>query len=482
MQSQIFGGPSHEAPQRTLLPGVHGIENRKAARPVTTGAQTRRIAVFDPINSRFVEGEAPALPPVTDSLNPYRRLDSRHRDSETIEFMHRREVSKDPQSFFKKQGEAQAYIEAAQRQSDMLVWQRSQRRDDANGPLNMALQVRPQSEVYDAFSRMELATTWRSATSPFLAHRHESAQLRRLRLEVEDPLLGAIAGGPGKSPKSSTQLLARRALEQSGQLLGGAGSKGFSKGFSFEASRASRAAVGSKKTHDMLLDFERKQHQKMNFQDWKKTELIELIEAQGLDVPGEIIWDNEAGQMKKEICKKQVYVDYCKRKLFEAEPRPLVRAGKRLRVRENYCIVDIFKAAHGAVRVQAYDDQDSREYQMLLIPNKMHEMDLELPPSSSDPHEWLAWSKLLIPRLELSDDGLLEVGDPPLQDNGLPAHFTLGASSSSLRNKRPQDGSGKGGGKGEAQSSAEAMEKTREKLRNLPPPDRMHVTLFFRSL
>ena len=79
-------------------------------------------------------------------------------------------------------------------------------------------------------------------------------------------------------------------------------------------------------------------------------------------------------------------------------------------------------------------------------------------------------------------DGLLEVGDPPLQDNGLPAHFTLGASSSSLRNKRPQDGSGKGGGKGEAQSSAEAMEKTREKLRNLPPPDRMHVTLFFRSL
>ena len=66
-----------------------------------------------------------------------------------------------------------------------------------------------------------------------------------------------------------------------------------------------------------------------------------------------------------------MYVDYCKRKLFEAEPKPLVRCGKKLRIRDSYCVVDIFKAAHGAVRVQAYDDLDSREYQMLLIPNKV---------------------------------------------------------------------------------------------------------------
>jgi hypothetical protein len=61
-----------------------------------------------------------------------------------------------------------------------------------------------------------------------------------------------------------------------------------------------------------------------------------------------------------------------------------------------------FQAAHGAVRVQAYDDQDSREYQMLLIPSKMHELDLEPPPSSADSAEWLPWSHLLVPRLELT--------------------------------------------------------------------------------
>jgi hypothetical protein len=62
-----------------------------------------------------------------------------------------------------------------------------------------------------------------------------------------------------------------------------------------------------------------------------------------------------------------------------------------------------FKAANGAVRVQAYDDQDSREYQMLLIPSTMHELDLELPPTySDDNNQWLEWAKLVVPRLELT--------------------------------------------------------------------------------
>ena len=61
------------------------------------------------------------------------------------------------------------------------------------------------------------------------------------------------------------------------------------------------------------------------------------------------------------------------------------------------------------MRVTAYDDQDSREYQMLLIPNKMHEMDLEPPPEGEDAAAWQAWSRLLVPRLELTDDGLLQV-------------------------------------------------------------------------
>jgi len=60
-------------------------------------------------------------------------------------------------------------------------------------------------------------------------------------------------------------------------------------------------------------------------------------------------------------------------------------------------------------RRRRFPSQDSREYQMLLIPSKMYEMDLEPPPVSNDPKEWQAWSRLLVPRLELTDDGLLQV-------------------------------------------------------------------------
>jgi hypothetical protein len=240
--------------------------------------------------------------------------------------------------------------------------------------------TRPKSEVYDT-DFQTLANTAKNSTSPFIGHRHNTAQLRRLKSNVESQLRNSERmSNTSSSSKYSSSSDMRSHTQRLDAML-----------------------KRQEETHDKLLEFERKQHQKMNFSDWTKQELIELIEAEGLEVPGEMLWDNDAGEMRKEVCRKQVYVDHCKRKLFEAEPKPLVRSGKRLRIRDNYCIVDIFKAAHGAVRVQAYDDQDSREYQLLLISNKMHELDLDPPPHSTDKKEWHAWSKLLIPRLELTD-------------------------------------------------------------------------------
>jgi hypothetical protein len=70
------------------------------------------------------------------------------------------------------------------------------------------------------------------------------------------------------------------------------------------------------------------------------------------------------------------------------------------------------------------------------------------------------------------------VGEPPLQANGLPAHFTLGESS------KPELTPG-----GASSSSSSTQSKTKtsgqgtaSKSSALPLPDRMHVTLFFRSL
>ena len=44
-----------------------------------------------------------------------------------------------------------------------------------------------------------------------------------------------------------------------------------------------------------------------------------------------------------------------------------------------------------------------------IIPNKMRELDLPLPPANRDKADWLAWSKLLVPRLELTDENELRV-------------------------------------------------------------------------
>ena len=104
----------------------------------------------------------------------------------------------------------------------------------------------------------------------------------------------------------------------------------------------------------------------MNFSDFTKEELIELIEAEGLPVPGEMNWDSTKGALVH-VVKKGVLVNFVKTSFFAAEPRPLVRVGKRLKVRQEYCVVDIFEGGtEGAVRVRAYDDRDSREYRTLV--------------------------------------------------------------------------------------------------------------------
>lgn len=66
----------------SLLPGVHGINQRnalKSDRPSTTG-QMKKTIRFDPINSNLMHSLTPHLPPVYESINPCKRMDFRQRD------------------------------------------------------------------------------------------------------------------------------------------------------------------------------------------------------------------------------------------------------------------------------------------------------------------------------------------------------------------------------------------------------------------
>jgi hypothetical protein len=238
-----------------------------------------------------------------------------------------------PVSFHRRAGPCEHFLNSAVQSCDMLVWQTASNRSEPLPVVNTSLPCRPRSEWYDKRygAQAPLETTARHSQSPKLKLRHQMAQTRRLALEVADPrYVGTLQRPHTVAATAST--------------------------------RAARITKEASQTHLKLLRFERSNHQKMNFTDFTKDELIELIELEGLPVPGEKKWDNRSGKMMRETCEKSVYVNYVKTSFFGAEPRPLVRVGKRLKVREEYCIVDIFEGSQGSIRVRAYDDRTSREY------------------------------------------------------------------------------------------------------------------------
>jgi len=425
-ESSVFSPPPVQKPRQAR--GVHALQRSNAVGPPSAlNRKSRTVTSRNPTNNLDVTYEAPERPSTTDSLNPFRAVCSRQRARGTIEERHQAELQKDPKSFFREKGDLGSYLEMAHSQSDMLVWQRGQHREDALlDPLN-DLHCRSQTEVYDV-SEWSMANTERSSQSPMLTHRHKLAHVRRVRSEI----LGSAGSSRGRRVGSSRP-----------QTSAGAPR-------SHAVDQAERRA-----TRNELLNFERSQHQKVNFQDWTKKELIELIEAEGLEVPGELKWDSDAGCMKKEQCKKHVYIDYCRRKFFEVDPQPMVKHVCKLGIAGIYCIISIFKASCGSVRIVAYHDQDGKEYQLLLIQAKLDDLDIRPTPESEDQSEWDAWSRLILPRLELTQDGFLRIGTPPIKDNGLPDEFTLTGSYKG----------GKAGKPGQAQ-----------------PPSRLHVTLFFDKL
>ena len=181
-----------------------------------------------------------------------------------------------------------------------------------------------------------------------------------------------------------------------------------------------------------------------------------MLDQEGIAQPGEQYWDAVAGQLKRHSCDKKTYVEYCRRQLFDREQQPLVRRCRRLRGNGTYCIVSIFKAARSGVRIVAYDQKGCQEFQLVLIPTKLLDLDIAAPPTGDGEEEWADWSQQIIPRLVLGNDGFLKVGNPPLLANGLPARFSLTGSAG--------EGRGKGGG-------------------GQPPvPSRLHVTMFFDHL
>ena len=399
-------------------------------------------------------------------------------------------------------GAAESYVEQAAESSDLLVWQRTQDRDeDFSSPLQT---LRPVSRVdyYDArppFSNYvgELGRTARLATAPALGRRHRGGARARSAMgrgrrgrgdgAAAAPRLAALApaGAPAGLRARAAAYAAGAAASQvrharerpktsesrhrdgvdGPRQLWRPGTPPFHRTW-VSSPRAPLLAPEASTAADDVAAFERRNHAALELGDYGKRELVALIAAQGLDPPGRLVWDPASATMVRESLPKETYVDFCRQKFYERDPRPLVRVGRRLRAAPGgglavldasaelpgdgggddgalYRVVSVYRADDGGARVVCYDPRTCAYGRLLLLKERLEE--LHVGPAPARDADYPAWSRGLVERLELGAEGDLRVGRQPLQPNGLTLDFSLsghreprpGAASDAPRRRAP---------------------------------------------
>lgn len=447
------GGGGEDEPavpeQTNRFPGI-GLEQARG------GAKrgSRSLRLYNPTLGESKRVVSPAPPRVIDSLRESRRQLSRRQDSSTFEVQHKAVLAQDPNAFFRKHGSLQDYVEHAHRNVDMLPWQSSQPRDRATtSGLNRQLtRNRPASEYYDVLDWAMSNTGRHLATSPILQHRHSQSQLRRMRslvkggvntlpdsphhfqfhpsLTLGPPSPGSAGGTQGATTRSAPARMTRSRMgrvARSGRGTPGFGPDADEVLVPSTVGLDERPEAGFNASRTQMLRFEQAQHNGViNFEDWTKAELLELIDDMGAERPGNIVWDSERGEMVQEPCKKPEYVECCRKLLTAAERQPVVRRVKKLKGTAGlFCVVSVFPGWKGGAHIQAYCQETCEEVSLILIPLRMLNLHLKPAPSSEDLAAWKEWTTRLLPRLELSKDMVLTVGPAPLKPNGLPMNFTL---------------------------------------------------------
>ncbi|KAH8053869.1 hypothetical protein JL720_14594 [Aureococcus anophagefferens] len=216
-------------------------------------------------------------------------------------------------------------IEAARRaaaaeSSDLLVWQRTQDRDeDFSSPLQT---LRPVSRVdyYDA--RRRSATTSASSAARRASRRRRRSAAGTAAARARGPPWAAAAAARRRRRGAPARRRARGA--PAGLSAAAYRRRGREPARALVAPEASTAA-------DDVAAFERRNHAALELGDYSKRELVALIAAQGLDPPGRLVWDPASATMVRESLPKETCVDFCRQKFYERDPQPLVRVGRRLR-------------------------------------------------------------------------------------------------------------------------------------------------------
>jgi len=158
----------------------------------------------------------------------------------------------------------------------------------------------------------------------------------------------------------------------------------------------------------------------IGLEDFTKNELKQMIEERGWEMPGKMSYDEETGQMIREECPKSSYLQVCQENYYEPETH-IVRRAAVISGRE--ATVTLYKARRDGCRCRVYDQRTCEDFEIVLSKFNLQELNMKHVPKEDA--LWDRWAKLLIERLQISEEGVLFVGAPPLQANGLPKNFAL---------------------------------------------------------
>mmetsp|Transcript_21057 Transcript_21057/g.27329 ORF Transcript_21057/g.27329 Transcript_21057/m.27329 type:complete len:170 (-) Transcript_21057:114-623(-) len=125
-------------------------------------------------------------------------------------------------------------------------------------------------------------------------------------------------------------------------------------------------------------------------------------------------------QLFEKIAPKKDYLEVCKENYYEPETH-IVRRAAVISGRES--TVTLYRARRDGCRCRVYDQRTCDDFEIVL--SKFRLQELNIPHAPTEDEGWEAWSRLLIERLQFSQEGVLFVGAPPLQANGLPKKFAL---------------------------------------------------------
>ncbi|KAH8059354.1 hypothetical protein JL722_5376 [Aureococcus anophagefferens] len=309
----------------------------------------------------------------------------------------------DGSAFRRRVGAAESYVEQAAESSDLLVWQRTQDRDeDFSSPLQT---LRPVSRVDYYAARRRSATTSASSAARRASRRRRRSAAGTAAARARGPPWAAAAAAAATAPRRAARG-APRARPRPRARRGGrgrgrepalaAGTPPFHRTW-VSSPRAPLVAPEASTAADDVAAFERRNHAALELGDYSKRELVALIAAQGLDPPGRLVWDPASATMVRESLPKETYVDFCRQKFYERDPRPLVRVGRRLRaapggglaVRDAsaelpgdgggdggalYRVVSVYRADDGGARVVCYDPRTCAYGRLLLLKERLEEL------------------------------------------------------------------------------------------------------------